>query len=235
MINNKTILAIIPARKNSKRLPNKNCKIFHGKPLILWTIEYAKKSRFIDNIIVTTDDPKIINIAKNENIEYLIRPEELATDRAKTTDVVLDLLFKIPSLPDYIILLQPTSPLRDNIHIDGAIEYLNNKNADAVISVCENEHNPLWSNILPEDLSLINFLNPDIKNKRSQDLPKYYRLNGAIYICKTSSFIEVKTFFLSSNIYAFVMDKYSSVDIDDQFDFYFAEFIYDKIKNGKEF
>jgi len=119
--------------------------------------------------------------------------------------------------------LQPTSPLRTEKHIDGAIEFLDKKRADAVISVCEMEYSPLWSNTLPEDLNMRDFLSENIKEKRSQDLPKYYRLNGAIYICKTDKFLEENTFFINENIYAYVMDKTSSVDIDDEFDFKFAE------------
>jgi len=121
------------------------------------------------------------------------------------------------------VLLQPTSPLRNEKHIDEAIELLEKKKADAVISVCETDHSPLWSNTLPEDLNMSNFLRDEIKNKRSQDLPKFYRLNGAIYICKTDKFLEEKTFFIKNNIYAYIMDRKSSIDIDDEIDFKLAK------------
>ena len=226
MYRGKTFLAIIPARGGSKRLPNKNILNLNGKPLIAWTIEAALKSRYIDKIVVSSDSDEILKVAKSyKNILCLERPYHLATDTAKTTDVVKHVLENVKEKYDYIILLQPTSPLRTEKHIDEAIEFLDRKNADAVVSVCEMEHSPLWSNTLPEDLSMKNFLREDIKGKRSQDLPKYYRLNGAIYICKTDRFLEENTFFIKDNIYAYIMDKMSSVDIDDDFDFKLAEMI----------
>ena len=231
MYKNKTFLAIIPARGGSKRLPNKNILNLNGKPLIAWTIEAALKSRYIDKIVVSSDSDKILKVARSyKNILCLKRPYHLATDTAKTTDVVKHALENVKEKYDYIILLQPTSPLRTEKHIDEAIEFLDRKNADAVVSVCEMEHSPLWSNTLPEDLSMKNFLREDIKGKRSQDLPKYYRLNGAIYICKTDRFLEENTFFIKDNIYAYVMDKMSSVDIDDEFDFGLAESIIKSLK-----
>jgi len=215
-------LAIIPARGGSKRLPNKNILNLNGKPLIVWSIEAAKRSRYIDTIVVSSDSDEILNIAKEYGIDIIKRPNELATDTASSIDVIKHVIENYPNY-EYIVLLQPTSPLRNEKHIDEAIELLEKKNADAVISVCEMDHSPLWSNILPEDLSMKNFLKEEIKNKRSQDLPKYYRLNGAIYICKTDKFLEKNTFFLDKNIYAYVMDRKSSVDIDDEIDFKLAE------------
>lgn len=231
MIDNKTFLAIIPARKNSKRIILKNTKILAGKPLLLWTIESAKNSKYIDKIIISSDDEKIEEIAKKEKVYFSKRPSELATDEAKTVDVVVNLLLKEENLTDYIILLQPTSPLRNHKHIDEAIEFLLMKDADAVISICETDHNPLWCGIIKENLSLKGFINNDLFLKRSQELPKYYRLNGAIYICKTNLFLKEKTFFLPDKIYGFIMDKKSSIDIDDEFDFQLAEYFILKNKN----
>mgnify|MGYP003501252760 FL=1 len=112
--------------------------------------------------------------------------------------------------------------MRNKKHIDEAIELLNEKDANAVISVCETEHSPLWCNILDEDLNMSNFLPKEVLNKRSQDLPKYYRINGAIYICKTEELLKNKGFFIKENIYAYKMDKKDSVDIDDEMDFIIA-------------
>ena len=114
-----------------------------------------------------------------------------------------------------------------------AIELLESKNADAiVISVCEIDHSPLWSNTLDESLSMKDFLREEVLNKRSQDLEKYYRLNGAIYICKTESLLEEKSFFLRDNIFAFIMDRKSSIDIDEDIDFKMVEiFINDFCRN----
>ena len=105
---------------------------------------------------------------------------------------------------------------------------LETKKADAVVSVCEMDHSPLWSNTLPKDLSMNDFIKEEVKNKRSQDLDKYYRLNGAIYICKIDKFLKENTLFLKNNIFAYIMDRKSSVDIDDEIDFKLAEvLIYD--------
>ncbi len=233
MIKTKSLCAIIPARKSSKRLPNKNKLDLCGKPLIAWTIEAAKESKYIDNIIISSDDIDILNIAKKYSVQSIKRPDILATDEAKTIDVIIDVIDKLKNSYDFIILLQPTSPLRNHTHIDQAIELLIEKNADAIISLCEVDHNPLWSNILNDNLSLKGFISENIKNKRSQELPKYYRINGAIYICKTSILLKEKSFFIENNIYAYVMDKYSSIDIDDEFDFNFAKFALDNFKYVK--
>jgi CMP-N-acetylneuraminic acid synthetase len=226
----KKYLAIIPARAGSKRLPNKNILFLNGKPLIEWTIQAAKKSKYIDDIVVTSDSNKILEIANKYDIITLKRPKELATDSATTVDVIKHVLNEFNKY-EYIVLLQPTSPLRNEKHIDEAIEMLETKKADAVISVCEMEHSPLWSNTLPDDLSMRNFLKEEIKNKRSQDLDKYYRVNGAIYICKTDKFLQENTLFLKDNIFAYIMDRKNSVDIDDEVDFKLAEVLISYEKN----
>jgi CMP-N,N'-diacetyllegionaminic acid synthase len=219
---NKTFLAIIPARGGSKRLPRKNLLDLCGKPLIAWSIEAALKSKYISKVIVSSDDEEILNIAKEYKADFIKRPDELASDTATTFDALKHTLENVGKY-DYVVLLQPTSPLRSEKHIDEAIELLEEKSADAIISVCEMEHSPLWSNILDENLDMSNFLRDEVLNKRSQDLPKYYRLNGAIYICKTEKLLENKGFFIKDNIYAYKMDKKHSVDIDEEMDFVIAE------------
>jgi len=224
MYKNKTFLAVIPARGGSKRLPNKNILDLKGKPLIVWSIEAAKKSKYIDEIVVSSDSDKILEIAKKYSVTTIKRPDNLATDTASSVDVIKHVIYNIKEKYDYIVLLQPTSPLRNEKHIDEAIEELIKKNADAIISVCEIDHPVEWSNVLPENLSMENFISKE-NLKRSQDLPKRYRINGAIYICKTDKFLKENTFFLEKNIFAYIMDKKSSVDIDDEFDFKLAEFL----------
>jgi N-acylneuraminate cytidylyltransferase/CMP-N,N'-diacetyllegionaminic acid synthase len=225
MYNGKTFLAIIPARGGSKRLPNKNILPLAGKPMLLWTVESAIQSKYLDEIILSTDSDDIIKVVKNYKIKTIKRPIELASDTAKTVDVVKHVIENIDKKYDFIVLLQPTSPLRTSSHIDEAIEQLIKLNADAIISVTEVDHSPLWCNILPKSLSMENFISEDVKHKRSQDLPKFYRLNGAIYICKTKKLIEENTFFLKKNVYAYIMDKKSSIDIDEELDFKLAEII----------
>ena len=219
---NKTFLAIIPARGGSKRLPRKNLLDLCGKPLIAWSIEAALKSKYISKVIVSSDDEEILNIAKEYKADFIKRPDELASDTATTFDALKHTLENVEKY-DYVVLLQPTSPLRSEKHIDEAIELLKEKNADAIISVCEVEHSPLWSNTLDENLDMSNFLRDEVLNKRSQDLSKYYRLNGAIYICKTDKLLQNKGFFLKENIYAYKMNKKHSVDIDEEIDFIIAE------------
>ena len=219
---NKTFLAIIPARGGSKRLPRKNLLDLCGKPLIAWSIEAALKSKYISKVIVSSDDEEILNIAKEYKADFIKRPDELASDTATTFDALKHTLENVGKY-DYVVLLQPTSPLRSEKHIDEAIELLKEKNADAIISVCEMEHSPLWSNTLDENLDMSNFLRDEVLNKRSQDLAKYYRLNGAIYICKTDKLLQNESFFLKENIYAYKMNKKHSVDIDEEIDFIIAE------------
>ena len=219
---NKTFLAIIPARGGSKRLPRKNILDLCGKPLISWSIEAALKSKYISKVVVSSDDEEILNISSNFGADIIKRPYELANDTATTFDAIKHTINNLEKY-DYIVLLQPTSPLRNEKHIDEAIELLEEKQADAIVSVCEMDHSPLWSNTLPEDGNMRGFLREEILNKRSQDLEKYYRLNGAIYICKTDKLLENKSFFLKDNIFAYIMDRKSSIDIDEEIDFLFAE------------
>ena len=221
MYKGKAFLAIIPARGGSKRLPRKNLLDLCDKPLIIWSIEAGLASQYIDKVVVTSDDNEILEISEKFGANTIKRPNELATDISTTFDAIKHVIENTEKY-DYIVLLQPTSPLRNSKHIDEAIELLESKNADAVISVCEMDHSPLWSNTLPEDGSMRHFLRDEILNKRSQDLEKYYRLNGAIYICQTDKLLENKGFFLKNNVFSYIMDKICSIDIDDEFDFLVA-------------
>ena len=222
MFDTTTFLAIIPARGGSKRLPKKNLLELNGKPLIAYTIEAGLKSKYIDTVVVSSDNDKILEVSTYYGADTLKRPASLATDIANTNEMISHVLEKVQGF-DFIVLLQPTSPLRNSVHIDEAIEYLLKKEADAIISVCEVEHSPLWSNVLPKDKSMSGFLKEDDEDKRSQDLETYYRLNGAIYICRVDRFLIEKKLFLKDNIFAYRMSKKYSVDIDDIFDFKLAE------------
>ena len=224
---NKTFLAIIPARGGSKRLPRKNILDLCGKPLISWSIEAALKSKYISKVVVSSDDEEILNISSNFGADIIKRPYELANDTATTFDAIKHTINNLEKY-DYIVLLQPTSPLRNEKHIDEAIELLEEKQADAIVSVCEMDHSPLWSNTLPKDGNMNNFLRDEVLNKRSQDLEKYYRVNGAVYICKTDKLLENKSFFLKDNIFAYIMDRKSSIDIDEEIDFEIAKVLINK-------
>jgi len=232
VINGEKILAIVPARGGSKRLPRKNLLSLAGKPLILWSLEAGIKSKYIDKLVVTSDDPETIKVSRKLDIQTIVRPKELATDEASTFSAIKHVVENIDEVFDLIVLLQPTSPLRNEIHIDKALEFLDQKKADAVISVCEMSHSPLWANTLPEDKSMVGFLKKEIKGKRSQNLPKFFILNGAIYICRKDRYLGEKTFLINENIFAFLMDHVSSVDIDEKEDLMIAEAFMSKLLNS---
>ncbi len=228
MYNEKKFLALIPARGGSKRLKNKNIYPLNGKPLIYYTIKSAIKSKVFDDIVVSTDSPEIAKVSEEFGASVpFMRSKELATDEASSTDVIihaLKILNKMGKRYDYFMLLQPTSPLRTHEDILSAIEFLFRKGAEAIISVCEVDHPPQWMNTLPEDLSMKDFLKKEVVGKRSQDFPKYYRLNGAIFLSSVDSFLERKTWFVEKS-YAYVMPRERSVDIDTLFDLKFAEYL----------
>ena len=226
MIQKKKILAIIPARGGSKRLPRKNILDLAGKPLIAWSIDAAKGSRYIDRVILSSDDVEIIEVAKRFGCDVpFTRPKELAEDTTRSIDVVTHALKSLEEVYDYVILLQPTSPLRTSEDIDAAIELCLEKEATSVIGVCEMEHSPLWSNTLDESMSMERFLDEKYNNSRSQDLPTYYRINGAFYMSKVESVLKEETFFVQKNIYASLMSQEHSVDIDTKLDFIVAKAI----------
>ena len=220
----KTFLGIIPARSGSKRILNKNKRILNGKPLIQWSINAAKKSKYIDSIVVSSDDDQILSIAQEQDVDILKRPDFLASNTSTTVDVLLHTLEKIEDTFDYLVLLQPTSPLRTSLDIDQAIEMLIDRETNSVVSVCQTQHSPLWCNTLPESGIMDNFMSKSLEGKRSQDLETYYRLNGAIYIVKISEFIKEKSL-MPNNTYAYVMDQFNSIDIDTLYDFICAEAI----------
>jgi len=229
MINNESVLAVVTARGGSKRLPDKNILKLNGKPLIAWSITSGIESGAVDKLVVSTDSEKMAEISQQYGAEVpFMRPHELASDTAKSVDVILHVLNTLEDAGEkykYILLLQPTSPLRTAEHIEGAFELLVEKKASAVVSVCELEHPIEWTNTLPDDLSMDKFLAADFSNKRSQDFPTRYRLNGAIYIIETKLLKKQRSFLPTSGCYAFVMDQESSVDIDSLQDFQYAEFL----------
>lgn len=228
MYKGKTILGLIPARSGSKGLPRKNIKPLLGKPLIAWTIEQALASKYLDRLIVSTDDEGIAEVSRKYGAEIpFIRPKELAEDNAKGIDVVLhtiDWLNENDKQKQYdlIILLQPTSPLRATEDIDKAIELLFLKKAKAIVSVCEVDHHPLWTNILPKDGCMKDFSRQEITNKNRQELPVFYRLNGAIYLAY-GDYIKQCRSFIGKDTFAYIMPREISIDIDNEVDFKLAE------------
>lgn len=224
MYKNKSFLAIIPARSGSKGLVNKNIKEINKIPLMAYTILNSICTNIFDDIVVSTDSEKYAQIARNYGASVpFLRPDYLATDTATTYDLItytLNELEKLKKTYDYFVLLQPTSPLRDDKDIINAVDLLIDKNANAVVSVCEVNH-PSYLNVnLSEDKKLDGFSNI----KRHQDVKIEYKINGAIYICSMPYFFEFSDFY-KENCFAFVMDKFKSIDIDDIYDFMFAQTI----------
>jgi CMP-N,N'-diacetyllegionaminic acid synthase len=224
------IIAVIPARSGSKGIKDKNIRHLAGKPLMAHTILAAENSGVFDEIFVSTDSSHYADIAKEcgASVPFL-REYSLATDTASSWDVALNALAQYRNTGynfDVVVLLQPTSPLRIADDIKDAIKLYRTKNANAVVSVCEADHSPLWCNTLPDDLSLTKFIRESIKSKPRQLLKKYYRINGALYIVDANYLIR------STNIYrarcfAYIMPKMRSIDIDDEYDFLFAEMLMD--------
>ena len=220
-------LAIIPARSGSKGLKDKNIKLLNGKPLIAYSIEAANQSGIYSHILVSTDSETYGKIAIKYGAEVpFYRSEENASDVASSWDVVKEVLRKYMEMGvefDTFTLLQPTSPLRKTEDILNAYQIFKEKNATAVVSVCEMEHSPLWSNTLPEDNSLSGFLKSE-SNKQRQKLETFYRINGAIYMANVKGFLK-DTNLYRDNCYAYKMSAERSIDIDTELDFKIAETI----------
>jgi CMP-N,N'-diacetyllegionaminic acid synthase len=218
-------IAIIPARSGSKGLKNKNIKPLCGKPLMAYTIEAALESQMFACVHVSTDSEHYASIAREYGADVpFLRAESLATDGADTWDTlrwVMAQYQKLGQAFDTVTLLQPTSPLRDAEDIRQAFDLFWKKDADSVISVCEAEHSPLLCNTLEESLSMNGFINMQAVGRR-QDLSAYYRLNGAIYIQKTSLLMEKGNLY-GKKSFAAVMGREHSVDIDEALDFCIAE------------
>jgi CMP-N,N'-diacetyllegionaminic acid synthase len=233
MTTNLKILAIIPARGGSKGLPGKNIRILNGKPLIAYSIEEAKKSKYIDRVILSTDSQEIIDACKPYDIEVpFIRPIELATDNALAVDNYEYTLNRMKDEFNYdadvLVVLQPTSPLRTVEDIDKAIEIYINKKGDSVVSVCELPHPIERVRKLTEDGKIRNYSDKKIVLKNRQDYEKLFVPNGVVFVLNVDLFLKHKTYYFD-NTYAYIMSKKQSIDVDDILDFSLIELI---IKQG---
>lgn len=229
-------IAVITARSGSKGLKDKNIRMLQGIPLIAYSIKVAQESGIFDEVMVSTDSQKYADIAKKYGAQVpFLRSVDSSGDLASSWDTVLEVLSnyrKIGRVFDTICVLQPTSPLRNVEDILGSYKLLQVKNVDAITSVCETEHSPLWCMTLDEDLSLGKF-RESRRDCTRQQLPTYYRLNGAIYIRKleyTNSEIILK----NEKELAYIMPRERSVDIDNILDFIYAESVIRLEKLGKE-
>lgn len=209
------VIAIIPARGGSKGIPRKNLVNFSGKPLMQWTIDAALESKYITDVVVSSDDDEILNEAqKTKEVLALKRPIELAQDTSKTEPVLTHVLESLNGRKyDYLILLQPTSPLRTSKDIDLAFEKLLNSEGTSLISVCELEHHPYKSFKIDEKGYLQGIINNNYPFYPRQELAKTYRANGAIYIIEEAAFMKKNTL-LTNKTTHFEMSIESSLDID---------------------
>jgi CMP-N-acetylneuraminic acid synthetase len=228
------ILAIIPARGGSKGIPKKNIRPLAGKPLIEYTINAAKKSKFLDRIIVSTDERDIAAIAKENDVEVIIRPSAIAKDESPIIDTITHSIMTLKEkdgfLPNIVVLLQPTSPLRNTEDIDGAIQQFITGKFDSLISVCETEHSPYWCFTISEH-KIKPLFNKKMSSVRRQDLPHTYRPNGAIYITTPGS-LKKYCGFMTNITSPYIMPIDRSIDIDNPMDFFLAEFLIEKGKNS---
>ena len=225
MINGRKILALIPARGGSKGIKDKNIFPLCGKPLIAYSIEKAKKSKFIDMVLVSTDSEKIASIAKEFGASVpFLRPAKFAQDTSKSIDVIIhtiEELKKINVFFDILILLQPTSPLRTAEDIDEAIKTFEDNNEQPLVSISEVNDNPILIRTLDNSgrLNKLLEINSDI---RRQDMKKYYRVNGSIYINRIPDLNEYSS--LNDNIIPYIVPTNHSIDIDEMKDLVLAEY-----------
>jgi CMP-N,N'-diacetyllegionaminic acid synthase len=223
------VLAVIPARGGSKAIPRKNLAALAGKPLIVWTIEAARASQCLSRVVVSTDDPEIADVAAASGAGVpFIRPAELAQDETPAIEPILhavDWLNKHEGYrPDFVMILQPTSPLRQAEDIDAAVRLAHEQKADAVVSVSPAHKHPFWMKRVTEDGRLENFFEQPKEYVRRQDLPPAYELNGAIYLVQRELLIKSKTFY-TDRTFAYVMPHERAVDVDDSWDLYLADLI----------
>ena len=219
-------LAIIPARGQSKRMPGKNGRKLYGKPLLAWSVEAALMAPSVSDVYFLTDSNELAGIATayGAKCPYL-RDARVSGDFASSYDVIEDFFRKVPSLAGsytHFIYLQPTSPLRTDVHIEGAIQTLVSRSADSVISVCESIP-PAWINQLPPNESMGTFLQKADVGLQSQQLGAYFRLNGAIYLSSIQRFLKERTWYFEPGSFAYKMSPVDSVDIDSDADFEMAE------------
>ena len=234
----KEILGIITARGGSKSIPRKNIKSFLGSPLLVWTVEAGLKSGVLSRFILTTDDEEIASIGKKAGIEVpFMRPAELAQDKTPSLPVLQHAVSWLKEhekyTPEYVVLLEPTSPGRRDFHIREAVEMLENTGADSVISLgrVPGHHNPYWQFKIHEDKTLELFTGGSIKDviRRRQDLPLTYFRNGSIYAFKTELLFKPEPSLYGDDVRGYIMDEKYSVDIDSLEDWISAEICFKKI------
>jgi len=224
-----SILAIIPARAGSKGVPRKNTCPVGGAPLIAWTWRAALAAGSVERVVVSTDDPEIAALAGAAGVDApFLRPTRLASDTASAFVVAEHALGWLAEAegyrPDVVLWLQPTSPLRTADDIESALALLHQSDASAVVGVCEAEHHPFWSVSIDADGVLHPLVAQAAGGTRRQDLPKAYRVNGAIYAIKRHVLLEQQTFDPEPTL-GYVMPAERSIDVDSPWDLHVADLV----------
>lgn len=220
MIDGQSVLAVIAARGGSKRVPGKNLRLVGGKPLIAWTIDAARQSTSIDRIVLSSDDPEIVRASLAFGCEAPFqRPAHLATDDAASVDVVLDALQRVSGF-DIVVLLQPTSPLRNHEDIDGTLRAMHNARAPSGVSVTPVEHGPT----VMFTVTSAGTLEPlsDLRTSPRSASSPLVMLNGAVYAVRCDWFLRTRAFVTEETV-PFVMPRSRSVDIDTEEDLLLCE------------
>jgi len=225
MLNGKRVIAVIPARGGSKSVPGKNIRALAGKPLLAWSIEVARQVSEIDRILVSTDDPQIVSVGRAYGAEVYARPAHLATDEALVIDALKDLLEtlrKERETPEWVILLEPTCPLRTPQDVRSCLNLVAQGGCDSVATFKDAELNPhrAWriTNGVPEV-----FIAGSVPWLPRQKLPKAYQLNGAVYVFRADLLREEAKSLLVGKLGAVLMPRERSQDIDDSVDFTIVE------------
>lgn len=217
MIDGKSVLGVIPARGGSKGLLRKNVRIAAGKPLIAWTIEAGLRSTTLDRLVLSSEDPEIMELACGLGCEVPFRrPAELATDQTPGIEPVLHVLRQLPGY-DYVVLLQPTSPLRTARDIDCSVELCVRSKSRACVSIVQSTEHPYLMFTMGFGSTLKRLLPEAAHVHCRQDYPKVYLLNGAIYVAETEWLQQSHTF-VSDETIGFEMPRERSLDIDTEED-----------------
>jgi len=219
------ILALIPARAGSKRLPGKNIRMLGGKPLIVWSIDAAKGIPEICDILVSTDNSEIAEICKESGVLVpWLRPAELATDTASSVDVALHALNwyeSDKSKVDGILLLQPTSPFRSQETIRKGIMLFAKHELKPVVGVSPTHAHPMWTLKMEGDY-LVPYMKENALETRSQDLPPAYAVNGSFYLISPTELRNCKSFMGSRTVPLLIESPQEALDIDTEWDFKIA-------------
>jgi len=222
-----SLLALIPARGGSKGILKKNIKLLFGKPLIAWTIDAAKKAKCIDRIVVSTDDPEIAKVAKERGADVpFVRPAEYATDEAPSINLALHAIEQIQGF-DWIMLLQPTSPLRNTSDIDNIFKFCQDHKSSSAVSVNEVSKHPYRMYQRDSFFNLKPFISNHPHVIRRQNLPSAYSLNGALYLARVDWLLKYKSFVRPDTL-GYTMPIERSVDIDTEQDWNWAEYLMKK-------